>query len=160
MKESAYYVEDKNELFEFYLKEENYLNNYLMIVEGELHNCEKEIVEIDEKFRDIKVKILIAFIVFLIMIIAQGIFEGWLATVFAVACFITGVMFILYVECRCKRPILLYLIEHESHLTKEYAFINNYLSVANKRVKLLEEIEECKKELVEVKKQKEALDIE
>lgn len=157
LKENAYFAQDKNDLFEFYSKEEHYYNEYLTTLEGKLSDCNREIVEIDDNFNNIKSKILISFIIFLLMIISQGIFEGWLATLFAVSCFILGLLFIFYVEFYCKRPILLYLIEHESDLTKEYAFKNNYAPVANKRVQLLEEIEECKKELAEVKRQKDAL---
>lgn len=160
LKEADLRAEDKVELFNYYVKEEEYYNKYLNSLERQLHNCEKEVVQIDDDFNNVKIKLLFSTLFFLLLIAAQAFFEGILYTITAILCFVGCLAYVFYLEKVCKRPILRYLIEHDSNLTKEYAFLNNMAPEGNKRKELLEEIEQCKRELNEAKSKKIALDIE
>lgn len=144
-------------LYKFYINEESYIQNNLVKLEGQLHHIEKEIVEINENFMEIKKKIIISLIVFVILILIQSAFTGVLSIVTSFICLIAGLMYIFYVEKRWKRPILLYLIENDSTLTTEYAFINNIIPVKMKREELIKEMNYCEKELMSVKEKKESI---
>lgn len=160
LKEADVTAEDKVAIYEYLEKEEQYIRNYLTGIDGKLKRCEKEIIEINDNFDDAKKKIIISILIFIVMIIVQAVFKGALYNATAVICIIVSLFGIFYLEHVCKRPILLYLIEHDSNFTKEYAFVNNMTSIGNKRKQILEEIEECRKELEEVKSKKDAMDME
>lgn len=158
LKEADIKAEDKVQLYEYLEKEEQYISRYLTESEGKLHNCEKEIIEIDENFEYAKKKLIFSALIFVLMIWIQAAFKGMLYNLTAVICFVVCLAVVFYLDHTCRRPVILYLIEHDSNLTKEYAFTHNMAPVGNKRKQMVEEIEETKKELAEVKKQKNAVD--
>ena len=146
---------DIRALYEYYLKEEQYLNNRLLQLDGKLQRMNKEIIKIEEDFYSAKKNIIAYFIILVLVAIIQSFFEGSLYTITAVLCFVIMLSGVFYLEKKCKQPILLYLVEQDNNLTREYAFCNNMIPVKNKRKELLEEIENVKKELSELKQQKE-----
>lgn len=160
LKEADVKADDKVQLFEYYVKEEQYYNNYLRDLETQLHNCEKEVIQIDDDFDAVKRKLIVSTIIFVALIGMQAILRGALYALAGILCFIGSLLYVFYLERVCKRPILRYLIEHNSNLTKEYAFINNMAPEGNKRKQIIEDIEQCKKELDEIKTKKIALEME
>lgn len=147
-------TENASQLYEFYLKEEESIQKLLIHLDGKLQYNNKEIVGIDENFEEIKGKIIFSVIVFLIIIVIQAVFTGMIAIVTNFICLVGGLIYVFYVEKKWEKPILLYLIEHESDLTREYAFRNGIVPVRVKRDELLEEIEQYKKELVDLKEKR------
>lgn len=154
LKEESVGTQDALQLHEFYTQEERYINNYLLQLDGKLQRINKDIMDIDDNFEAVKKQILFSAIIYVLIAVIQNAFTGVIATVTSMLCMIGSVVYILYLESRCKRPILLYMIEHDSRLTKEYAFCNNMVPVRNKREELLETIERYNKDLVEIKKKK------
>lgn len=144
-------------LHEFYLKEEQDIKQRLLQMEGQLQRINKKIVQINEDFEEVKRQMKLSLIIYLLLIIIQSAFSGVAATVTNFICLIVGLIYIFYVESKWKQPVLMYLIEKESNLTSEYAFCNNMLPVKVKRNELLEEIENCKKELIDIKENKELI---
>lgn len=157
LKEESMGTVDAQELHEFYLKEEQYVQNYLLQLDGKLQHINREITEIDENFENVKKKILISLVIYILVALVQSAFSGVLASITSMICLIGGFCYIFYLERKCKRPILLYLVEHDSSLTTEYAFCNGIVPVKQKREELLEKIEHYQKELVEIKKKKESI---
>ncbi|MGN0155391.1 MAG: hypothetical protein ACI4A3_13150 [Lachnospiraceae bacterium] len=157
LKEDSTGTVDARELHEFYLKEEQYVQNYLLQLDGKLQNINKEITEIDENFDCVKKKILISLVIYILVALVQSALSGVLSTITSMICLIGGLCYVFYLESKCKRPILLYLVEHDSSLTTEYAFCKGIVPVKQKREELLEKIEHYQKELVEIRKKKEAI---
>lgn len=154
LKEESVSTQDALQLHEFYTHEEQYINNYLIQLDGRLQKINKEIVTIDDEFEIIKKQFLFFVIIYVLVAVVQSMFTGVVATITSILCIIGSVCYIIYLERKCKRPILLYLVEHDSRLTMEYAFCNGMVPVRNKRKELLETIEDYKKELAEIKKKK------
>lgn len=144
-------------LYEFYRSEEHYIQNDLLRLEGQLLHTEKEIVKINEEFLEIKKKIILSLAVFLFLIVMQSVFTGIAAIITNFICLIAGLIYVFYVEKKWKHPILLYFIENDSDLTKEYAFVNNILPAKMRREELLNEMDHYKKELINIKKKREAI---
>lgn len=157
LKEESVGTQDASQLYEFYCHEEQYINNYLLKLDGKLLRINKEITDIEDDFENIKKQLFFAVIIYLLIAIIQSTFAGLLSSVTSILCIIVSVNYVLYFERKCRRPILLYLVEHDSNLTKEYAFCNDMVPVRNKREELLQTIENYKKELVEIKKKKEEI---
>ena len=158
LKEASIGIEDAGMLYEYYLMEERYINNYLIKLDGQMQRYDKEILEIDEDFVRVKLRIIIFLSIFLVIIILQSAFSGVLFSVTAAICFFGMLAGTFYMEHICKAPILKYLIEHDSKWTKEYAFINSVTPVKNKCRELQEEIDYYKKDLLDIKKKKAEID--
>lgn len=154
LKEASVGIEDAEMLYEYYSMEERYINNYLIKLDGQMQYYNKEILEIDEDFLGVRQNIIIFFSIFAVVVILQKFFTGVMFTVTAVICFLGMLAGIIYMERICKAPILKYLIEHDSNLTKEYAFLNGVTPVKNKCKELQEKIDYYKKDLQEIKKKK------
>lgn len=154
LKEENFGTQDALQLHEFYTHEEQYINNYLLQLDGRLQKINKEIIAIDDDFEIIKKQFLFFVIIYVLVAVVQSAFTGIASTITSILCMIGSVCYIIYLERKCKRPVLLYLVEHDSRLTMEYAFCNNMVPVRNKRKELLETIEGYKKELAEIKKKK------
>lgn len=157
LKEDDMWTIDVRELHEFYEKEEQYILNYQRELDVRLKRFEKEILEINDNYEIVRKQLIFSVIIYILVAIVQSAFTGFLATVTCFLCGIGSVAYILHFESKWKRWILLYLVEHESELTREYAFCNNMVPVRNKREELMQLIEENKRELLEIKKKKESL---
>lgn len=152
LREESIGMGDVHALHEFYLKEEQYTQNYLLQLEGNLQRINKQIVQIDEDFEQVK-KIILFFIVgYVIMVLIQGAFSGLLASLTAIICFVVSLSVIFALEKKCAMPVILYLLEHDSSLVREYAFRNNMVPVHIKREELLEKMQYLKNELEDIKK--------
>lgn len=149
--------QDMHALHEYYEREEIYLNQTLLRMDGELRQMDKQIVEIDECFMHVKKQMLFSLAVFVVMVLLQRLLSGLPGTLYGIICFIVCLCYAFYLERTCKRPILEYLLEHDSPLVTDYAFCNNLVPVKTKRKEKLEQIEQYKKELDEIKKQKEEM---
>ena len=147
---------DERARYEYYLKEEQYLNMRMIQLNGKLQYMDKEIIKIEEDFHTARKNIMIYFVILLLLMLIQNFFKGELYEITAIICFTVMLLGSFYLEKICKQPILLYFVEHDSKLTKEYAFCNSMIPIQNKRKDLLEEIENNKKELLELKKRKES----
>lgn len=158
LKESGMGTDDAEILYEYYTMEERYINNYLIKLDGQMQRYNKEILEIDEDFLRVRQNIIIFLSIFLVIIILQRFFSGILYSVTAIICFLGMLAGIFYMERICKAPILKYLIEHDSKLTREYAFLNSVIPVKNKRMELQEKIDYYKKDLLDIKKKKAEID--
>lgn len=157
VKKSTTFGIDSSELYEYYIREKQYINEYLIKLSGKMQYIDKETVRIEEDFGNAKKKLLFFAVFFILIIIVQSTFEGIFLSVTNVICFVGGIFAIFFLESTCKKPILMYLIEQESNLTKEYAFVHNLTPIKAKRADLLEEIEQCKKEIAEIKVKMEEL---
>lgn len=154
LKESSVSYVDTKELYEYFLRDENYEKEYLTKLDGQLQYIEKEISNLQEDFESARKKILLFVILFVVVAVIQGSFEGVLASVTNIICFTASICGILYLYKTCKQPIIMYLIEQENNLTKEYAFIHNLVPIKTKRADLLEEKERCEKEIAQIKKKR------
>lgn len=154
LKETTMSYVDTSELYEYYIRDERYENEYLMKLNGQLQYIEKEISRLQEDFEDAKSKIRLFVIIFVVVAVIQSSFEGILASVTNIICFTASLCGILYLYKTCTQPIIMYLIEQENNLTKEYAFIHNLVPMKTKRADLLEEKERCEKEIEEIKKRR------
>lgn len=157
LKEDDMWTIDVRELHEFYEKEEQYFRNYQRELDVKLQRLDKEIIEIDENFETFKKQLMFSAIIYVLIAIVQSAFTGFLAVLTSLVCIIGCTSYILYFEYKCKRWILLYLVENDSNLTREYAFCNGMVPVRNKRQELLEIIEQNNQELLEIKKKKESI---
>lgn len=151
IKKNATCAIDSSELYEYYIREKQYINEYLLKLSGKLQYIDKEMAQIEENFEKAKKKLLFFAVFFVLIVIVQNRFEGIVLSITNVICFLGGILVIFYLESTCKKPILMYLIEQESNLTKEYAFVNNLTPLKAKKLDLLEEKERCEKEIIEIK---------
>lgn len=157
LKEDDMWTIDVRELNEFYEKEEQYFQNYQRELDIKLQLLDKEIIEINENFETFKKHMLFSVIIYILIAIVQSAFTGFLSIVTCLLCGIGTIAYMLYCESKWKKWVLLYLVENNSELTREYAFCNGMVPVRIKRNELLEIIEQNNKELLEIKKKKTSL---
>lgn len=148
-------AEEAARLYEYYQREEEYIIEYIRQLQGKLSHVNRELVEIDEEFERMKKRLFISGIVFLLVVLIQSQFSGWLQNITAVVCMFCSFAYICYLERVCKRPLLNYLIEHDSIFTKEYAFCRDAVPVSKKRMDVMEQIDNCEKELADIRQLKE-----
>lgn len=158
LKEDAMGTLDAREIHEFYRKEEEYIINQMTRLKGKLEHVNKEITELEDDFETVKKQLIFSAIIYILIAIVQSAFTGVLASLTSIVCIIGSVGYIFYLERKCFRPIILYLVEHDSPLTKEYAFCNNMVPVRNKRFELMEMIKHQEKELVDIRERKDKLE--
>ncbi|MBR1865674.1 MAG: hypothetical protein IJ801_04130 [Lachnospiraceae bacterium] len=103
---------------------------------------------------------ILSLIIFLVLILFQQALSGVLGTLYGLVCCAICLCYMFYMEKTCKMPILNYLLEHDSPLIAEYAFCNSLVPVKNKRNDIREQMEQCEKELGEIRKQKDALEFD
>lgn len=154
LKEDANAYDNSADLFEYYCKEEEYIRSSLFRIDGKIQKVEKDIVDIDDAFNTTKKQMIIFLFVIIIVAIIQNSFTGVLAFLTNLMCFICGLYAVFYFEKRCRKSILFYLIEHDSKLTSEYAFINDIYPVKRKREELFEKKDNLEKELTQIKEKK------
>lgn len=157
LREESINMGDAQELHEFYLKEEQYMVNYLLQLDGKLQKINKDITQIDDDFDEVKKNLVIAGIIYVLIVLVQGAFSGVLGVATSVICSVVTIFAFFYLENKCKLPIIRYLIEHENSLIQEYAFCHNMVPVRIKREEMLEKITCTQKELDEIKKKRESL---
>lgn len=145
------------ELHEYYLYEEQYINQHIKGLELDLQLLDRERYAVEENFELAKRRLIIFGVVFFFVVVFQSLFTGAAAALTSVLCSIGSIAAIFWLESTCKKPILLYLIEHENSLIQDYAFCNNMVPLAKKREELLQRIEEEKREVDEVREKRDAL---
>ena len=158
LKAEDIYTADLSQLFEYYQKEESYTLQYISELESTLQQTERKIISIEEEFEDTKKKLIFFGVGFLFLILFTAALQGILGAFICVVCFTVTLFGMFYLEKKCKAPILNYLVEHDHHFVKEYAFCNNLEPVGNKRKELLEQLKLAKKELESIRKHKEELE--
>lgn len=158
LREESIGMGDVRELFDYYSREEQYIYNQLTRLDSKLQLINKEITKIDDDFEMVKKTFVLFVIIYILVVLVQVSFQGMLAVITSLICSVAAVFAVLYIEAKCKRPILLYLIEHENNLVQEYAFRNDMMPVRYQRQELVEKVELFQKELDEIKKKKRELD--
>ena len=151
LREESVGMGNAHDLFEFYSKEEQYTKNYLLQLESKLQRIDKQILQIDDDFEQVRKLLVFSGICFVLLIIFQNAFSGMLGSFIAVICFCISLVVCIYLEKKCTMPIILYLLEHDSNLVQEYAFLHNMVPVRVKREELLHKIDSLKKELDDIK---------
>ncbi len=145
------------DLYEFYLKEEQYMRDTRLKLEAKLQQIDKEIAAVDDDFETVKRHMLFFVAIYILVAIVQSAFTGILGGITSIICIIASVSYIFYFEGKCKRPVLLYLVEHDSELTREYAFRNGYMPIKHKKEELLLMMKQNEEELEDIKKRKESI---
>ncbi len=147
------------ELFEYYSKEESYIRNHLKELEGDLQLVNKSITKIDDDFEHAKRTCVLFGGVYIFIVLIQSVFTGVLASITSLLCIIISLFLFFYVEKKCKKAIVLYLVEHEKPVIQEYAFARNMLPVRLKRQELVERIISMQSTLDEIRAKKKLLDV-
>lgn len=137
-KDSVAYV-DIAELSEYYQKEKTYYRGYIAKLDIQLAQLNKEIVDIDEQFEMTKKRLLFFAVIYILVVIIQQAFTGFMATVTCLICLIASIVVIINLEAKCTPAILNYLVEQENELVKEYAFCNHMVPLKYKREEILDE---------------------
>lgn len=148
---------DARDLYEFYLKEEQYMRNTRLQLEAKLQQMDKEIAAVDDDFEAVKKNIIFFLVIYILVAIVQSAFTGVLRGATSIICIIASVSYIFYFEGKCKRPVLLYLVEHDSKFVKEYAFRNECVPIKHKKEELLLMMKQNEEELEDIKKRKESI---
>lgn len=158
LKQKDDFSDNIQELFELYANEEKYIQGYIDRLSFRLEEINREITRIEDNYEEAKKKIITGIFCFVILIGLQSVLSGILGKVSVFIACLLSVAGMFYLDKTCSKPILLYLVEHESKWTNEYAFIYDLLPVRYKREELLEVIENNKRELKLVQDKKNALD--
>lgn len=158
LKEEDSWVNDIQELDEYYRKEEQYLKHLISHVDNTIERYNKEITEIDQQFDSAKKMLIFAAIVFVLIVVMQNALQGAAYTISSMICLIISIIGILYLERKCKQPILSYLVEQNKPIVADYAFTHGMVPVAEKRKEFVENKEKYEKELAEVQEKRRKLD--
>ena len=158
LKEEDGWVNDIQELDEYYRKEEGYLKHLISHVDNTIERYNKEITEIDQQFVSAKKLLIFAAIIFVLVVVIQNALNGVAYTISSMICVIISIIAILYLERKCKQPILAYLVEQNKPIVADYAFTHGLVPVAEKRKEFIENKEKYEKELAEVRKKRQELD--
>ena len=158
LREESIGAGDIRDLFEYYSKEEQYNLNYLRQLDSKLQQINKQITSIDDGLEEVKKTFIFIICVYILLVIIQSAFSGFLGGITSIVCIFISIGMVLYVENKCKLPIILYLVEHEHPLIQEYAFCHNMIPVRIKREEIIEKMQELQSELDAIKAKKQALD--
>lgn len=159
LKEEDNSSEEQQRLFEMYTSEENLIREYLKRLQVQVDCYNKEMMEIEDNFAVVKQKLIVFFFMIFLLVIVQSFFFGTSMHIYVICCILFSVLGIIYIDHTCSNAVLLYLIEHDSEITKEYAFCNHMIPVYKKRMDIMFDIEENEKELMDIQQRKNALDI-
>lgn len=157
LKEEDSSTADAAILYEYYQREEQYYNQYLMTLDARISQVNKELVGIEDEFEQTKKLLMFFGIGYLLLILVQQAFTGALAAVTSILCIIVSVIVIIQLERRCAPAIIRYLVEEEKEFLSEYAFIHSMVPVKYRRMELLEEKKKCEDTIKDLKKQRENL---
>lgn len=158
LKQKDDFSDNIQELFELYSNEEKYIKSYIDRLSFRLEEINREITKIEDNFDKAKKRIMIGILCFVILIGLQSVLSGIFGKVSVLIACLLSIAGMFYLDKTCGKPIILYLVEHESKLTNEYAFIYDLIPIRYKREELLEVIENNKKELKQIQDKKHALD--
>jgi len=159
LREDSLGAGDIRDLYECYVKEEQYNRNYLQQLDIKRQLLDKDIRSLSEDVEDIKRKGIILICIFLFLIVAQGAFSGIMGGITAILCFCISFGMLIYAENKCKLPIIMYLVEQEHPIIQEYAFCHNMTPIRIRKDEITEKMNEIQKELDDIKKKKQALDV-
>ena len=159
LREESVGAGDIRDLYECYVKEEQYNRNYLQQLDIKRQLLDKDIQGLSEHVEDIKRKGIILICIFLFLIVAQGAFSGIMGGITAILCFCISFGMLIYAENKCKLPIIMYLVEQEHPIIQEYAFCHNMTPIRIRKDEITEKMNEIQKELDDIKKKKQALDV-
>ncbi len=146
------------ELFEYYSKEESYIKNHLRELDARLQQLNKSITKIDDDFEQAKRTCVLFGGIYIFIVLIQSVFTGYLASFTSLLCIIISLGLFFYVERKCKKPIILYLIENEKPVIQEYAFARNMLPVKFQRKEILDMMNGLQMTLDEIREKKKLLD--
>lgn len=141
---------DVSDLYEYYILKERHLNEHLSNIVEELQNKDKEMLRLEDEFEKVKKKLLLFVIIFIFAIAIQNLFDR---IDLLILIYIIFTVILIYYYRTCKNTIVMYLIEKESSLTKEYAFVNDIIPIKSKKRDLLKEKKQCEIEIAEIKKE-------
>ncbi len=147
IKIDTYSTVQKEEENQYYDEEINKLQGKISELNKELVVLNKKRDKIEEDFKVVKRRFVGIVVLFLILLIAQLFFEGKALLITALFGYLGVFVFVLYVAIGCKEPIILHLIETESHLVDGYAFCNNIEPMYMRKSKIQEEIEEYERSI-------------
>lgn len=147
------------ELFDFYAKEESFVNYVMEDLRIKISNVDKEIVMIDSDFEKMKKRVMIFIGVLVIAALIQNSFSGMLANVTAMLCFIVGLFAALSLERFCFAPLVRYLVEHEHPIMAEYSFCNNIVPARRRKEELVERLRQQEDTLKEISEKKKTLEL-
>ncbi len=150
LKKSVAYEEERV-LYDFYEREENFLLEQCSDCEIEIRNVEKEIREIDLAFEKVKKTLFVFLSAFILLAVIQGAMHGKEANYYGAFCLVSQFGLIFYLVKTCRKPIILYLVEHESDLIKDYAFVHGLFPVSKRLGDKKERYDELQKELQEIR---------
>lgn len=150
---------DIQELYEYYSSEERYTLNYLHEIDIKLQQINKQITNIDDNFDNVKKIGLYVVCIYILLIILQSVFTGFLETITSVLCIFISVSMVIYVEKKCKTALILYFVEHEHPMIQEYAFCHNMVPVRVRREEILEKMKGLQLELDGIRAKKKTLDL-
>ncbi len=159
LREESVGAGDIRDLYECYVKEEQYNRDYLQQLDIKRQLLDKEIRGLSEDVEDLKRKGIIFICIFILMILIQGAFSGIMSGITSILCFCISIGMLIYAENKCKVPIIRYLVEQEHPLIQEYAFCHNMAPIRIRKDEITEKMNEIQKELDDIKKKKQALDV-
>lgn len=157
LKEDVNGTLDAAMLDEMYAAEEKYLKRCISDLEVEIDIINKQITQLDDDFEAIKHNIIMTSCALLALLVIQVLLSGVIGFLTSLIFAVASTAYIIYIETKCKRPIALYLIEHDSSLVKEYAFCHNLQPMYRNRAEILEHVEIYKRELSDVKEKREKI---
>lgn len=147
-------VYDIGQILAFYEREEQYICNHLIKLEGQIEHVNREITRIRDDFEQVKHQMILTAVLYVGVAFIQSLFSGILSSITSVLCMIGSITLFFYLERKWKPPIIKYLVENENKYIQEYAFCNNLIPVYRKGQELKEVLEDYKKELAAIKEKK------
>lgn len=147
IKADTYSTVQKEEQNKYYDEEIKKLQDKISELNKELVILNKKKDKIVEDFKIIRGRFIGIGVLFIILFVARLFFEGKALIFTAFFGYVGVLIFVLYVAVGCREPIVLYLLETESHLVDGYAFCNNIEPVYVRKKAIQEEIEECERSI-------------
>ncbi len=160
LREESIALGDTRELFEFYSKEEQYLHKHQSELQVKLTKINKDISAIDDNFEGVVKMMVLFFMGYVLLILIQGGFadSSVMNAITSVICIFVSVGMIVYLEGKCKMPVIFYLVEHDNKYIQEYAFCHNMRPMRYARQEIVESMEKLEQELKVIKEKKRLLE--
>ena len=146
-----------DELMEYYDRELREYRNNLLRLEAENERLGKNIVDVDADFKQVKERIIIFIVSIAVMSFTQDIFSGVVYQILGVVICIVILVYFFWLVNVCTQPIIMYLVEHNSEIIQDYAYINDLKPISRRKIEIVEEIQECNIKIKEFEEKKRML---
>ena len=146
-----------DELMDFYEREIKEYKEEKVALEREDVALHKKHLDIQEDFMMVKKRIIVFLFVVATLALVQNIFPGILYQIVGIVIGVYVIGYFIYLATACEKIIILYLVEKESKIIEDYAFIKGLVPTSKRRKEITLDLATCNNRIKEYEMKKQEL---